>query len=501
MRARVLRAEWVKFRTVRGWVIAVIVAGLAIIALGVGSGNGHGSCNAASCQGPTGPGGELVTDSFYFVRQPLPGDGSITVRVTSLTGEIPSYTGAGGLPGTRAGVMPWSKAGIIVKASTAQGSAYAAMMVTGGHGVRMQDDYTGDIAGLPGSVSAGSPRWLRLTRSGDTVTGYDSADGTRWRRVGTVRLAGLPATAQAGLFATSPQYAQTDAVFQNSVSGGLTQTTGTFDHVGLTWPGGAWTGADIGAPQGPAPGPATGFRQAGGRFSVTGSGDIAPAVSGPAGMGTTLTQVLIGTFAGLIVIVVIGAMFMTAEYRRGLIRVTLAATPRRGQVLAAKAAVVGAVTFAVGLAAAAITVIVGQRELRADGVYVWAASGLTQARVIVGTAAVLAVAAVIAVALGAVLRRSAAAVASVIVVLVLPYLLTVAVPILPPGPANWLDRITPAAAFAVQQTAIVYPQVDNLYIPAQGFYPLAPWAGFAVLCGWAVVALGVAAYLLRRRDA
>ncbi|HEX6448258.1 MAG TPA: ABC transporter permease subunit [Trebonia sp.] len=501
MRARALRAEWVKFRTVRGWVIAMIVAGLAIIALGVGPGNGHGSCDVASCEGPTGPGGEMVTDSFYFVRQPLPGDGSITVRVTSLAGEIPSYTGAGGRPGKRAGVMPWSKAGIIVKASTAQGSAYAAMMVTGGHGVRMQYDYTGDIAGLPGSVSARSARWLRLTRSGDTVTGYDSADGTRWRRVGTVRLAGLPATAQAGLFATSPQYAQTDAVFQNAVSGGPTQATGTFDHVGLTWPGGAWTGADIGAPQGPAAGPATGFRRADGGFSVTGSGDIAPAVAGPEGMGTTLAQALIGTFAGLIVIVVVGSMFMTAEYRRGLIRVTFAATPRRGKVLAAKAAVIGTVTFAVGLAASAITVIVGQRELRADGVYVWAASGLTQARVIVGTAAVLAVAAVIAVALGAVLRRGAAAVASVIVVLVLPYLLTVAVPILPPGPANWLDRITPAAAFAVQQTAVAYPQVDNLYFPAQGFYPLAPWAGFAVMCGWAVVALAVAAYLLRRRDA
>jgi hypothetical protein len=41
---------------------------------------------------PVGPGGEAVTDSFYFVRQPLAGNGSITVRVTSLTGLIPSRT-------------------------------------------------------------------------------------------------------------------------------------------------------------------------------------------------------------------------------------------------------------------------------------------------------------------------------------------------------------------------------------------------------------------------
>ena len=78
------------------------------------------------------------------------------------------------------------------------------MMVTGGHGVRMQYDYTHDTPGLPGAVSAASPRWLRLTRSGDTLTGYDSADGTHWTRVGTVTLAGLPATVQAGLFVTSP---------------------------------------------------------------------------------------------------------------------------------------------------------------------------------------------------------------------------------------------------------------------------------------------------------
>ena len=88
--------------------------------------------------------------------------------------------------------MPWAKAGIIIKASTRPGSAYAAMMVTGGHGVRMQYDYTGDMPGLAGAVSAASPRWLRLTRSGDTITGYDSANGTHWTKVGTVTLAGLP---------------------------------------------------------------------------------------------------------------------------------------------------------------------------------------------------------------------------------------------------------------------------------------------------------------------
>jgi ABC-type transport system involved in multi-copper enzyme maturation permease subunit len=375
------------------------------------------------------------------------------------------------------------------------------MMVTGGHGVRMQYDYTGDLPGLAGSVSAASPRWLRLTRSGSTLTGYDSADGTRWTRVGTVTLAGLPRTVPGGLFATSPQYSQTFGGL-SSVSGGLSRATGVFGPLSLRggWSGG-WSGSAIGAPGGPAAGSPGGFGAAAGRFTVTGTGDIAPSVSGANGNGVTIAQTLIGVFAGLIVIVVVGVMFMTAEYRRGQIRVTLAATPGRGRVLAAKAVVLGAVTFAAGLVASAVVVTLGQRVLRNHGVYVWPVTALAEVRVIVGTAAVLAVTAVIALAIATVLRRSAAAVASVIVVIVLPYLLTVAVPVLPLGPADWLARVSPAAGFAVQQTLVQYPQVSNVYAPSAGYWPLAPWAGFAVLCAWAAVALAVATYLLRKRDA
>ncbi|MGC1282597.1 MAG: hypothetical protein WA895_06650, partial [Streptosporangiaceae bacterium] len=199
---RLLRAEWVKFRTVRGWVIGMLVAllvtaGVALLDHSACGGTvvpGGKVITGVGCPAPaSGPGGVAVTDSFYFVRQPLAGNGSITVRMTSLaSGQGP------------AGLQPWSKAGIIIAASTRPGSAYAAMMVTAGHGVRMQYDYTGDIAGPPGTVSAASPRWLRLTRSGGTVTGYQSADGSRWNVVGTVRLAGLPAVVQAGMFAASP---------------------------------------------------------------------------------------------------------------------------------------------------------------------------------------------------------------------------------------------------------------------------------------------------------
>jgi ABC-type transport system involved in multi-copper enzyme maturation permease subunit len=503
-----LRAEWVKFRTVRGWVAGLIVAALAIMILGLGP-SATGSCGmngpASDCVQTLGPGGEPVTDSFYLVRKPLNGNGSITVRMTSLTGQIPDFSGnerTGGGTQMRSGLVPWAKAGIIIKASTRLGSAYAAMMITGDHGVRMQYDYTGDVPGVAGAVSAASPRWLRLTRSGDTLTGYDSADGAHWTKVAAVTLAGLPSTVQGGLFATSPQYLQT-SLGQLALDTANSQATGTFDHVTLDggWPGGAWAGTAIGAPGGPAAGSPGGFTEAGGRFTVTGTGDIAPSGAGASGLGVTIAQTLIGVFAGLIAVAVVAAMFMTAEYRRGLIRVTFAATPRRGRVLAAKAVVIAAVTFAAGLVSAAVVVAFGQRVLRDHGVYVWPATALTELRVIVGTAAVLAVAAVLALAIGAVLRRSAVTVAVVIVVIVLPYLLTVTTPLLPAGPTDWLARVTPAAAFAVQQTLIQYPQVSNVYTPSAGYWPLAPWAGLAVLCAWAAIALGLAAYLLNRRDA
>jgi len=517
-----VRAEWTKFRTVRGWVIGIVVAGVLMDLVGLfAAGQASISCRngpgpaktGAACipPVPTGPGGEAVTDSFYFVRQPLTGDGSITARMTALTGRYGGGAGpanpGGPLTGLHPGVQPWSKAGIIIAGSTRQGSAYAAMMVTGSHGVRMQYDYTQDLAGLPGAVSAAAPRWLRLTRSGDTITGYDSADGTHWARVGTAQLAGLPATVQAGLFATSPAYMHLSDFFGGTTGQiGPSLATGVFDHVSLTGgrPGGVWVGDNVGdqGAFGPQTGQVENFRRAGGRFTVTGSGDIAPDVpGGGGGVGgpeSTIEGHLMGAFAGLIVVVVIGAMFMTAEYRRGLIRITLAAAPQRGRVLAAKAVVIGSVTFAAGLAAAIIAVTVGVRLARDQGLYVFPVSWLTEARVVAGTAALLAVAAVLALALGTVVRRSAAAITAAIVVIVLPYLLGVAV--LPVGAAEWVLRVTPAAAFAIQQSVPAYPQVTAAYTPPI-YFPLSPWAGFGVLCGYTAVALGLAVFLLRRRDA
>ncbi len=511
-----LRAEWTKFRSVRGWVIGIVVAALLTVLAGflAAEGSEFGcSVNGAPCHlvHPVGPGGEAVADTFYFVHQPLAGDGAITVRVTSMTGLLPAADGrthvqAGGNPqaGMRKGLEQWAKAGLIIASSTRQGSAYAAVMATGSHGARFQYDYTQDVAGSPGPVSPAAPRWLRLTRSGSTITGYESRDGTHWTEIGSTTLSGLPDTVQAGLFVTSPGYTATTRSFGgDSSAGGPTVATAAFDHVSVTghWPAGAWTGSQIGGGPSSAYGAAGGgYHQEAGVFTVTGSGDIAPVVNGPLGSGTPIEQTLAGFFVGIIGIVVVATIFMTAEYRRGLIRTTFAASPRRGRVLAAKAVVIAAVAFAAGLVAAVIAVPLNGRIETSHGSYLYPVTVLTELRVMAGSAAVFAVSAILAVSIGSMVRRSAYAVSAVIGLIILPYFLAV-LNVLPPGASAWVLRLTPVAGFAIQQSIPSYPQVSSDCTAGMGCYPLAPWAGFGVLCVYAAVALALALFLVRRRDA
>jgi ABC-type transport system involved in multi-copper enzyme maturation permease subunit len=496
---QLLRTEWTKFRSVRGWVVGVVAASVAIVLVGLLAGAANHLPQGGPGALPVGPGGEAVKDSFFFVHQPLSGDGSITVPVNSLTDVIRTPEG------NRAGGQPWAKAGLILKDGTDPGSAYAAVMLTLGQGVRMQYDFTHDHAGTA-TAGTGTPRWLRLTRSGETVTGYESADGVTWTQVGpAARLAGLPQTAEVGLFVSSPEAIQTAS--QQLGGGGTidpTVATAEFGRVvpAGDWQLGDWDGYQVGPSFASYPSDTVGgVTETAQGLTVTGAGDIAPAVGGPAlGPGQTIENFLIGAFAGLIVVMVVGATFITAEYRRGLIRSTLTVSPRRGRMLLAKAVVIGAVSFAAGLVAALIAVPLGRGLAESNGFFVFPVSAATQVRVIVGTAALLGIAAVFALAVGAVLRHSAGAIAFVIAVIILPYTLSTS-SVLPPGPSEWLLRLTPAAAFSVQQSIPKYDQVISIYTPANGYYPLPPWGGLAVLLGYTLAALLLAVVLLRRRDA
>ena len=211
----VLRSEWIKFRTVRGWVISLALAIVLCVAFTFLTANGshEGGCIGAPPPGsgpnspgsdcyvghpfvPIGPSGEAVADAYYLVDQALTGNGTIIAQVASLRGVMSTQPAnvAPSITATKPGLAAWAKAGIMLTPSAKQGSPYAAVMATGSHGVRWQYNYTHDKPGLPGPISDTSPRWLRLTRAGDTINGYDSTNGTNWTQTGTTRLAGLPST-------------------------------------------------------------------------------------------------------------------------------------------------------------------------------------------------------------------------------------------------------------------------------------------------------------------
>ncbi|MFZ0386164.1 MAG: hypothetical protein WAL22_10895 [Solirubrobacteraceae bacterium] len=509
-----LRSEWTKFRTVRGWMIGLVFAAAMVVLFTFLQANGKhtGYCttpNPSSCVAghqyvPTGPGGEAVADTYELVAKRLTGDGTVTARISSLAGRI--WAGpaneAPSLADTQPGLTSWAKAGLVVTPSVKQGSAYAAVLATGGHGVRFQYDYTHDQAGLPGSISGPAPRWLRMTRAGDTITGYDSRDGTNWRRVGSAHLAGLPATVDVGLLATSPTTSQ----------GLATQATASFDHVAIgplddqetrVAPG-PWHGVSIGT--GPREAYTTlgngGYRQARDSIFVTGSGDIAPAVASVGG-DTASDSLLFGLVVALIVLIVIATMFITSEYRRGLIRTTFAATPDRGRVLATKAVVIGGVGFAVGAIASAAAIPLGEHTMNANGNYIFPAGPLAIARVIAGCGALVALTAVAVLGIGTILRRSAGAILAGVVVFVLPTLTGPGIlgPTSSSGAATWLYRATPAAGFSMLGLLPRSGLVSYPYTMSNGYYPLPPWAGLLVLAAYAAAAMLVALALLRRRDA
>jgi ABC-type transport system involved in multi-copper enzyme maturation permease subunit len=498
---RLLHAEWTKFRTVRGWVIALCAAAVVFVLLSFFSAF---ESRAPVPAVPVGPGGEAVTDTYIFVHQALVGDGTLTVRVASLSGAYTTLSPTSGSafgvsaksgPSSQLdpGLAPWAKAGIILEPGTNQGTGYAAVMVTGSHGVQMQDNYTHDSPGLAGAVGPSSPRWLRLTRAGDAITGYDSADGDHWTKIGTARLVSLSRTVQIGLFVTSPVYFAAGG----GEDGTPSVATASFDQIATQGdlPRRSWTPDAIAASLYPYLPSASTWRQlSADAFTISGSGDIAPLVGdiiSPQWAGASIVN---GTIVALLIVIVLATLFATSEYRRGLIRTTFAASPRRGRVLAAKAAVAASLAFATGAIATAIAEVITRHVLAANGSYLFPQSGPDLARVIIGTGLLLGLAAALAVALGTILRRSTAAVAAAIVLLVLPG-------ILGSQSGNWLMRFTPSAAFAIQATLPRSSLVTSDYTPPNGYFPISPWAGLAVLAAYAAVALGVGTWLLRRRDA
>ena len=127
----------------------------------------------------------------------------------------------------------------------------------------------------------------------------------------------------------------------------------------------------------------------------------------------TLTGTLGFNFAQL-VIAILGVLVITGEYSTGMIRSTFAAVPRRLPALAAKAIVIGVAAFVVAGIAVLTSAFLPLGLLQGVGI----APDLTDADawlVFLGGAIYLALIAVLSMAIGAIVRNSAGAIAAALV--------------------------------------------------------------------------------------
>jgi hypothetical protein len=171
-----------------------------------------------------------------------------------------------------------------------------------------------------------------------------------------------------------------------------------------------------------------------------------------------------------------------------MIRASLTAMPRRGTMFAAKAVVFAAVALVTGLITSFGAFFLGQALM--SGAHINATLSQPQVlRAVVGGALFLAACGMLAYGIGAILRHTAGAITASIVLLFVVSLLINALP------QSWqahVDKWLPAIAGSQIWTVK----------PAGASPPMfAPWTGFAVFCGYALIALVAGLILFRKRDA
>ncbi len=198
-------------------------------------------------------------------------------------------------------------------------------------------------------------------------------------------------------------------------------------------------------------------------------------------VGTSLS----GTLFAQLAVGVLGVLLISGEYGTGMIRASLTVVPRRLPVLWAKLAVFAGAVLVVSLVASSASFLLGQSLLGRHGLGV----GITAPgalREVVGAALYLTVAGMIGVALGALLRTTAAGIATFAgVFFVVPPLMQ----LLPASVSDHVTQYLPSYAGG------------SLWGGNHGLAnALSPWVGFALLCGYAVVLVGAAAWRLRGVD-
>ncbi len=199
-----------------------------------------------------------------------------------------------------------------------------------------------------------------------------------------------------------------------------------------------------------------------------------------------ITTSLDGVIFAVVAFGVLGVLLMSGEYTTGMIRSSLTAVPRRLPVLWGKLAVFAGPIFSISLVASFSSFFLGQALLSGQhlGVSITAPGAL---RSVIGAALYVTVAGLIGVALGTLFRNTAAGIATFAgVFFVIPPLAG----LLPASVSHHLIPDLPSnAGGALWGGAANVPSA------------LAPWTGFALLCGYAAVLACAAAWRLRRSDA
>jgi ABC-2 type transport system permease protein len=193
-----------------------------------------------------------------------------------------------------------------------------------------------------------------------------------------------------------------------------------------------------------------------------------------------------GMMFAQITAIVLGTLAVTSEYGTGMIRATLAATPRRGSVLAAKAVVLTATLFVAGTVTAFAGYFGGNWFLENEGVGL-ALSDEGVLRALFGSGLYMAGLGLFAAAVGLLVRHTAAALS---IVLALVFVVGTMVFLLPGAWGEWLGKLMPGNAGSGVATPVSFN--PNL---------LDPWVGFAVFSAEVAAVLLVAYVVFRRRDA
>jgi len=199
-----------------------------------------------------------------------------------------------------------------------------------------------------------------------------------------------------------------------------------------------------------------------------------------------VTTSLNGVIFAVVAFGVLGVLLTGGEYGTGMIRSSLTAVPRRLPVLWGKVAVFAGVIFPVSLIASFISFFLGQALLNSQhlGVSITAHDAL---RSVIGAALYVTVAGLIGLALGALLRNTAAGITTFAAVF---FVIPLLAELLPASISNHLTPYLPSNAGSVLWG-------EGALVPNA----LAPWTGFALLCGYAAILIGAGAWRLRRSDA